>query len=111
MDSLPPPACLQCGTCCYSHLETYVQVTGADWLRLGGHADRVAHFIGHRAYMRMSDGHCAALQPDTANGTYRCSVYDVRPQTCRDLERGSPACLAEWTLKGERPRASVGSAT
>lgn len=104
MNSPVPPACLMCGTCCYSQLDTYVRVTGGDWTRLGDDAPRLAHFLGHRAFMRMEDGHCAALRPDSATGEHVCSIYEQRPQICRDLARGSPSCLAERTLKGDRPR-------
>ena len=97
--------CLHCGVCCFSRLETYVRVTGEDWDRLGGAAERVAHFIGHRAYMRMTDEHCAALEvrPGSAGELeYFCSVYDRRPQTCRDLDRGSAQCAGERAVKGGR---------
>src|ERR1051326_1001869 len=56
-----PSDCLRCGACCFSLAERFVRVTGDDWTRLGETAERVAHFLGHRAYMRMIDGHCAAL--------------------------------------------------
>lgn len=112
MNPTPPSAdCLACGACCFSQLPTYVRVTGEDWSRLGAEAERVAHFIGHRAYMRMTAGHCAALalRPAPA-GTweYFCTVYAQRPQVCRDLARGSPACEAEWEQKSARAAAAVG---
>ncbi|MEN9842032.1 MAG: hypothetical protein RL376_1832 [Verrucomicrobiota bacterium] len=102
-------ACLRCGVCCFSHLETYVRVTGEDWTRLGPDAERLAHFIGHRAYLRMTDGHCAALAVRTAADgarAYVCGIYERRPQTCRDLARGSPECEGERALKGDRPAAA-----
>lgn len=102
-----PADCLRCGACCFSLLPTYVRVTGEDWVRLGDAAERVAHFIGHRAYLQMRDGHCAALElrTDTAGGTeYFCTIYERRPQVCRDLARGSPECQAELAQKhGRRP--------
>lgn len=51
--------------------------------------------------MRMIDGHCAALQIQSgANGPqFVCAIYDQRPQTCRDLARGSPQCEADWMTK------------
>ncbi|HEY9250608.1 MAG TPA: YkgJ family cysteine cluster protein, partial [Rariglobus sp.] len=100
--------CLRCGVCCHSTLDTYVRVTGADWERLGVDAERVAHFIGHRAFMRMNGGHCAALlvrhaAEDPAGGReFFCTVYDRRPQVCRDLARGSPECEGEHATKGAR---------
>ena len=47
--------------CCHGKTDTYVRVTGDDWERLGAEAERVAHFIGNRAFMKMAGGHCAAL--------------------------------------------------
>ena len=91
-----------------------MRVTGADWERLGVDAERVAHFIGHRAYMRMSErGHCAALNVRaTADGVreFYCTVYEKRPQVCRDLGRGSPECEAELLRKSPAHLASVSAA-
>lgn len=95
------PDCLTCGTCCHSALDTYVRVTGDDHARLGEAAERLTTFIGHRCYMRMTNGHCAALDV-TAEG-FPCSVYAARPEICRALERGSPECAGERAEKGERP--------
>lgn len=95
------PPCLSCGACCFSALETYVCVTGADYARLGELAERVSGFIGNRCYMRMHEGRCAALAVDPA-GRYVCSIYEQRPEVCRELERGSSACEAERTRKSER---------
>lgn len=96
-------ACLRCGVCCFSSLETYVRVTGTDWGRLGPEADQHAHFIGHRAYLRMRDGHCAALafrlDPRTGERLHVCTIYERRPRICRDLARGSPECEAELARK------------
>jgi hypothetical protein len=105
-----PDNCLRCGVCCYSQLDAYVRVTGADWERLGVEAERLAHFIGHRAYMKMSGGHCAALQLrhlDAGATEFFCSIYDNRPQVCRDLARGAPECEGERALKGARVSGAV----
>jgi hypothetical protein len=88
-----------------------VRVTGDDWSRLGPEAERVAHFIGNRAFMKMADGRCAALEVRAAadGGTaaaYFCAIYARRPQVCRDLGRGSPECEAELMRKA----AEVGAA-
>ncbi|RXK54588.1 YkgJ family cysteine cluster protein [Oleiharenicola lentus] len=100
----PPPDCLRCGACCHSPAERFVRVTGADWARLGDAAERVAHFIGrgHEAYMKMTAGHCIALEirpTDDGAPEYFCTLYDRRPQICRDLARGSPECAGERTVK------------
>jgi hypothetical protein len=107
MNPAPPPAgCLACGACCFSQLPTYVRVSGADWSRLGERAEAVAHFIGHRAFMKMSGGHCAALE--VRRGGYFCRVYADRPRVCRELERGSPECAAEREQKSARAAAAAG---
>jgi len=82
-----------------------VRVTGDDWSRLGDAAESVAHFVGHRAFMRMRDGHCVALKvratPEGATEFF-CTIYDRRPQICRDLARGSPECAGERMIKAPR---------
>jgi uncharacterized protein len=88
--------------CCFSDSPTYVRVTGSDWSRLGAIADDFAHFVAHRAYLRMHEGHCAALVvTPTAGGArdFFCSIYERRPQICRDLARGSPECEGERMAK------------
>ena len=102
-----PPACLACGTCCFSLLETYVPVSGDDHARLGDRADDLVVFHGNRAFLRMEDGHCAALRVDAGEGAFVCSVYALRPETCRTLARGSGECAGERATKAERPIAAL----
>ena len=99
------PECLACGTCCFSTLERYVPVSGNDHARLGEAAERLVVWVENRAYLRLEDGHCAALAIDLASARFVCTVYAQRPQVCRDLERGSPECAGEIATKGERPGA------
>lgn len=97
------PECLACGTCCFSRLPNFVRVTGDDHARLAERAEALVWFDGIRAYMRMSHGHCSALEVDARSGRFLCSVYATRPQICRDLVRGGPACQGELATKAERP--------
>lgn len=94
---------MACGTCCFSRLPHFVRVTGDDHARLAERAERLVWFDGIRAFMRMVDGHCAALQIDHASGRFVCSVYAHRPQVCRDLARGSGECRGEREVKADRP--------
>jgi Fe-S-cluster containining protein len=97
------PECLTCGTCCFSLRPDFVRVTGDDYSRLAEQAEDLVWFEGIRAHMRMVDGHCGALEIDARSGQFFCTVYAKRPQICRDLGRGSGACLAERDAKSERP--------
>jgi hypothetical protein len=80
-----------------------VRVLGDDYSRLGELAESLVRFDGNRAYMRLLDGHCAALEVDVGSGQFVCTAYAMRPQVCRDLERGESACRAEREAKAERP--------
>lgn len=104
------PSCLACGACCFSRRSDYVRVTGADHARLGDDAERLTHFEGSRCFMRMEDGHCAALIVDPVRGEHVCGIYEKRPDTCRTLERGSPACDAERLGKAGRAVAALARA-
>ena len=106
----PITDCLLCGVCCHSRLETYVRVSGEDWSRLGPEAEHLAHFIGNRAYLRMNAGRCAALdiRPNAEGAReFFCTIYEKRPQVCRDLARGSPACEGELLAKRERTESEL----
>ena len=76
-------------------------MSGSDHARLGDHTDDYVAFDGNRAFMVMTEGHCAALRIDA--GRFTCAVYEWRPETCRTLERGSRECAGEIDSKGERP--------
>ena len=76
---------------------------GDDYARLAESAETLVRFDGNRAYMRMSDGHCAALLIDVPSGQFICRTYEIRPQVCRDLGRGTPECSAELHAKSARP--------
>lgn len=107
-----PTDCRRCGVCCFSDSAEYVWVRGDDWSQLGDAAERLARFIGHHAFMRMRDGHCAALEvKSAADGAkeFFCTIYERRPQICRDLARGSPECQADLELKSEVARSAPAS--
>lgn len=101
-ETLAPASCRRCGACCFSPSALHVRVTGDDWSRLGAQAEDVAQFIGNRAYMRMSGGHCSALAVSEGGTEFSCIVYETRPQICRDLARGSPQCAGEIALQAHR---------
>jgi Fe-S-cluster containining protein len=46
-----------------------------------------------------SDGACVALDPSTQ----LCTIYETRPQTCRDFNRGESLCRWILTAAAQRP--------
>lgn len=103
LDLTGVPECVACGACCFSTNAEYLRVAGVDYERLGEDAERLTIFVENRAYMRLVDGHCAALTYDPKRQHYLCSIYENRPDVCRWLERGSGQCAAERHEKSERP--------
>lgn len=103
--------CVRCGACCFSESDRHARVTGDDYERLGDAAAELVTWLGNQAFMRIDRtgpaGRCAALVIDASSGTFLCSVYERRPQVCRDLERGSPACEGERHAKGDRPKRTL----
>ncbi len=96
------PECVACGCCCFSTNPEYLRVLGVDHERLGDDAERLTSFIENRAYMRLENGHCAALESDPVANRWYCTVYERRPDVCRWLERGSGQCRAERHEKAHR---------
>ena len=82
-------------------------MTGDDLERLGIRAEELARFDGHRASMRMADGHCGALRVNGLTGQLACDAYATRPDVCRDLIEGEGACLGEIATKAERPLSAL----
>ena len=103
----PPEDCTRCGACCFSDSPRHARVTGDDHRRLGDNAESLVAWIENLAFMRLervtdSLHKCIALTIDPESGTFACSIYETRPDVCRDLERGSGACRGELTTKRQR---------
>ena len=78
-------SCTQCDACCCRLEVMLISDTGVP-----------THLIettqwGGQVMARLDDGWCAALD----RNTMLCSIYDKRPQICRDFEMGSFECIAE----------------
>jgi uncharacterized protein len=53
---------------------------------------------------QQSDGACLALDPVTR----LCTIYDRRPQTCRDFQRGEALCRQIVKAAGASDRGACG---
>jgi Fe-S-cluster containining protein len=104
-ESREAPACLACGACCFGDTDRYVPVSGDDHARLGEAAEALTIFLENRCFMRMEHGHCAALRIEPG-GRFLCTVYEQRPDVCRELARGGPVCAAERARKHEHAQAA-----
>jgi Fe-S-cluster containining protein len=90
--------CLSCGACCYGP-EEYVAVSGPDRDRMDRRsASRYVVHSGGRLYLKMVNGHCAALH--ARQGHYSCRIYGIRPTVCHVVEPGSRECLVARRRRG-----------
>jgi uncharacterized protein len=90
--------CVACGRCCH-HGPRTVHLLEADEARMGPKLLPIYTEL-HPPYFRFvknTGERCAGLDvrvPDR----YPCAIYDVRPEDCRIVEPGSPACLEARAL-------------
>jgi Fe-S-cluster containining protein len=82
-DSSDLPACAGCGRCCHQVVELVagVDVVPEAW---------VVEHDGVRCLDQRGDGACVGLDAVTQ----LCTIYETRPQTCREFERGGGLCRA-----------------
>lgn len=75
------PACAGCGKCCHLLVELDAQVDDVP-------EELVVEHSGVRCMDQQGDGACVALDP----ATQLCTIYERRPQVCRDFKRGESLC-------------------
>jgi Fe-S-cluster containining protein len=87
--------CVACGRCCH-HPPRTVHLLESDDVRMGPLLLAEYTVLERRPpgwrFMRNDGERCAALD-GSIPGRFPCSVYDKRPDDCRIVEPGSPACL------------------
>ncbi|HEY1956662.1 MAG TPA: YkgJ family cysteine cluster protein [Polyangiaceae bacterium] len=87
--------CVACGRCCH-HGPRTVHLLEADETRLGETLLAEYTVLERRPpyfrFVRNAGERCGALDCSTA-GAYPCAIYERRPDDCRIVEPGSPACL------------------
>jgi Fe-S-cluster containining protein len=92
--------CVACGRCCH-HGPSTVHLLDTDEARVLGRPDgdallRRLTVVDDRPpgwrFVKNDGDRCAALDVSVP-GRFPCSIYDVRPDDCRIVEPGSPACL------------------
>lgn len=87
--------CVDCGRCCHHGAHT-VHLLEADEARMGKRLlELYTELADHPPWMRFvkNEGdRCGGLDVSVP-GKYPCAVYASRPDDCRIVEPGSPACL------------------
>jgi Fe-S-cluster containining protein len=103
VEGAPDPAgadCVRCGRCCH-HGPSTVHLLDTDEARILARADgeailRRLTVLDDRPpgwrFVVNAGSRCGALDVSVA-GRFPCSIYEVRPDDCRIVEPGSPACL------------------
>lgn len=87
--------CVACGRCCHHGART-VHLLEADEERMGKRRLEIwteldAKPPGFR-FVKNTGDRCACLDVSMPD-RYPCAIYEVRPEDCRIVEPGSPACL------------------
>jgi Fe-S-cluster containining protein len=87
--------CVSCGRCCHHPART-VHLLEADEARLGERRLAMYTELDPKPpwfrFVKNGGGRCACLDVSTP-GRYPCAIYEARPDDCRIVEPGSPACL------------------
>ncbi len=102
IDTQGIPECIECGACCFSPVAHYIRLWAVDLERMGPFREKFSEPVGGAVYLRMSEGHCAALMLDSKERTFKCAMYEVRPDACRVFERGGGQCRSDRSEKRGR---------
>jgi Fe-S-cluster containining protein len=92
--------CVRCGRCCH-HGPRTVHLLEADEERLGEPLLAEYTLLEPRPpyfrFVKNEGARCGALDCSSP-GKYPCAIYEKRPDDCRIVEPGSPACLEARAL-------------
>jgi Fe-S-cluster containining protein len=87
--------CVGCGRCCHHGART-VHLLEADEVRMGARLLELYTELDDRPpwmrFVKNGGDRCGGLDV-SAEGQYPCAIYASRPEDCRIVEPGSPACL------------------
>lgn len=91
------PACTACAKCCHLLVELAPFVDDVP-------EELVVEHAGVRCMEQTADGACIALDAVTR----LCTIYERRPQVCRDFQRGGSLCRrAVFGKRGSLAEAGV----
>jgi hypothetical protein len=87
--------CVACGRCCH-HGPRTVHLLESDEARMGKRLLEIYTEVEPRPpyfrFVKNAGDRCGGLDVSVPD-RYPCALYEVRPDDCRIVEPGSPACL------------------
>lgn len=92
--------CVDCGRCCHHGPHT-VHLLEPDELRMGpALLQQFTELQAAPPHFRfiVNQGHVCGALDTSEKGKYPCKIYAHRPEDCRIVEPGSPACLEARAL-------------
>lgn len=99
----PDPAggdCVDCGRCCH-HGPRTVHLLEPDEQRMGKRLLELYTELDPKPptfrFIKNEGARCGGLDVSVP-GKYPCAIYEVRPEDCRIVEPGSPACMEARAL-------------
>ncbi len=93
------PECTDCGACCFNEHPDYIRVFVVDYERMDDRALAFTTVRNGARFLRFEKGRCSALGIDLVTNRVGCSIYGMRPDVCRWLERGSGECRSQLAAK------------
>ena len=86
------PDCLECGACCVKE-PLWVEVNRSDYRRLNNpEMLEPGDILPWAMKTKGGNGQCVALDGIVGQRVC-CTVYENRPEICRQVERGSEICI------------------
>jgi Fe-S-cluster containining protein len=97
--------CLSCGACCMSYRVSFYWAEAEARGLPAGLTEQVNAFYSCMAGTNASQPRCAALQ-GPPGGPVACTVYEQRPDTCREVQVGDDKCTRARARHGLTPLAA-----
>jgi Fe-S-cluster containining protein len=101
-----PIQCTKCGKCCLADMNAYVTPDDLQrWKRENRHD--ILHIMENEHAIWAGDHFISSIDGRYLHGCpflkwegglYACSIYETRPQMCRDYQPGSSELCPQWKL-------------
>ena len=100
--------CLSCGACCMTYRVSFYWADADARGLPPSLTEQLDHFHACMAGTNTARPRCAAVRGEPG-GPVTCSVYDQRPQACREVRIGDDKCVRARLRHGLAPLAAMGA--